>query len=84
MQATVEDEFDGESRHSGLSPASPQWQKAQACQATNGCVELAPLSSGIAGARDSVLGDASPILFLDQKTFRDFLSHTKQGVYDLP
>lgn len=50
--------------------------------ANNGCVELARLAEGTAGARDSKLQD-SPVIRFSAGEFRRFLRATKMGVFDI-
>lgn len=59
------------------------WKKSRACQASNGCVELAGFSLGTAGARDSVLGNESPILTFSQQEVRALFNRIKAGDLDL-
>ncbi|KAB2351784.1 DUF397 domain-containing protein [Actinomadura rudentiformis] len=59
------------------------WKKSRACQASNGCVEMASFALGTAGARDSVLGQESPVLTFTQPEVRALFRRIKAGDLDL-
>lgn len=57
------------------------WRKSS-FSANNGCVELADLSDGIVGVRDSKLGDASPVLTFNRGEIAAWLAGSKAGEFD--
>ncbi|MFG2002668.1 DUF397 domain-containing protein [Spirillospora sp. NPDC048911] len=83
--AVADTELSAEPKRVELSPTSrlTRWQRSQACQASNGCLELAGFTTGVAGARDSVLGDESPALTFGQDEMRALFTRIKAGELDL-
>lgn len=66
-----------------VTPAATSWRKSRACAASNGCVEVGRLEAGTVAARDSVLGEESPMLPFRGDDFRDFILNVKNGAFDL-
>ncbi|QXJ22281.1 DUF397 domain-containing protein [Actinomadura graeca] len=58
------------------------WRRSAACQANNGCVELARLEVGVLGARDGATSD-SGVIRLSPRGLRDLFDAIGRGAYDL-
>lgn len=58
------------------------WRKATASDANSGCVEVAFLSDGLVGVRDSK-DRAKPALAVSTHTWNRFLACVKAGQFDL-
>ncbi|MEU5883652.1 DUF397 domain-containing protein [Spirillospora sp. NPDC047279] len=71
------------SSDASAAPRSRSWRRSRACQNSNGCLELSAFAPGTTGARDSVLGEASPVLAFDGKEMRKFFSRIRAGELDL-
>lgn len=67
-----------------FDPSAVSWRTSAACHANNGCIEVARLSDGTAGIRDSTRGDAGPALTFSLAEFRSFIAEVRGGGLDLP
>lgn len=69
----------------GHVPSELVWRKSSRSGGGNSnCVQVAALSGGRFGIRDSKAGACGPILMFDQLCFQAFITATKSGAFDLP
>jgi hypothetical protein len=59
------------------------WRKGSACHANNTCVEVARLTAGQLGTRDSKQGDGGPVLRFTPGQWRAFSDQVKSGAFDV-
>lgn len=59
------------------------WRRGSACHANNTCVEVARLTAGHLGTRDSKLGDGGPVLRFTPGQWRAFAEQVKSGAFDV-
>jgi hypothetical protein len=59
------------------------WRKSSRCGGSTTCVEVAPLSGGQIGTRDSAQGEGAPELAFSAVAWGAFLADVKRGRFDL-
>ncbi|MEU5883649.1 DUF397 domain-containing protein [Spirillospora sp. NPDC047279] len=68
---------------SALVANSAGWRKSTRCGGSGTCVEVAMLSGGQIGARDTKEGTTGPILRFSAGDWSTFLTQAKNGEFDL-
>ncbi|MBW8487436.1 DUF397 domain-containing protein [Actinomadura sp. PM05-2] len=63
--------------------SSPNWRKSARCGSNTTCVEVAALSPGSIGTRDTKQGTTGPILRFSATAWNAFVQRTKEGAYDM-